>query len=52
MEGLMPLTIAGISNGGGRLCIWDDGCKELGEGREAAQISSSLYGVRPSAVFA
>ncbi|CAE7476827.1 unnamed protein product [Symbiodinium natans] len=32
--GLMPLTIAGISNGGGRLCIWDDGCKELGEGGE------------------
>ena len=28
----MPLTVAGVAQTGGCLCIWDNGCRELGEG--------------------
>ncbi|CAE7593743.1 unnamed protein product [Symbiodinium pilosum] len=30
--GVLPLTIAGVQTLAGRLCIWDQGCQELGEG--------------------
>eukprot|EP00439_Symbiodinium_sp_Y106_P031016 s4563_g3.t1 len=32
--GVVPLTVAGVAQTGGCLCIWDNGCRELGEGGE------------------
>lgn len=49
----MPLTVAGVAQTGGCLCIWDNGCQELGEGLhlgEASLLQTAEPGPRYSEV--